>query len=114
MIKINSLRVDLVAENLGVLKSILAQGGLKLRKSKSSEAWMIVKPGDGYFEILLYTATHDKETLLAAVADVLSNPNTKWRVMMAGHTATKVPTLVREDQTTMEDLKVAIATLKKS
>ena len=70
--------------------------------------------GAGSFEILLYTATHDKDTLLSAINDVLTNPSTKWRVMMAGRGQVKVPTLVCQDETTMEDLKAAIAALKKS
>lgn len=114
MLKITTLRVDLVAENLSVLKKLLSQPGLLIRKSKSSEALMIVKMGQGCFDILLYTATHSREELLSAIAEVLNNSSTKWRVMMAGHTDTKVPTLVKEDETTMEDLSAAIAALKTS
>ena len=114
MIRITSLKIDLVAENLGVLKKLLGQPGLHIRQSKSSNALMIVKMGEGCFDILLYTATHSREELLRAISDVLNNPSTKWRVMMAGRSNVKVPTLVCEDQTTMEDLKEAIASLKKS
>lgn len=114
MLKITTLKVNLVAENLSVLKKLLGQPGLHIRQSKSSDALMIVKMATGYFEILLYTATHSREELLTAISDVLNNPSTKWRVMMAGRTDVKVPTLVREDETTMEDLTAAIAALKKS
>ena len=75
---------------------------------------MIVKMGEGSFEILLYTATHSREELLSAIAEVLNNSSTKWRVMMSGRSSVKVPTLVCEDETTMEDLQEAIASLKKS
>lgn len=114
MIRITTLKIELVAENLRVLKSLLSQPGLMLRKAKNGDGLMIVKMGEGSFEIILYTATHDKNTLLSAVADALNNPNTKWRVMMAGRTETKVATLVKEDETTMEDLQTAIAALKTS
>ena len=111
MLRISSLKVDLVAENLSVLKKLLSQPGLCIRQSKSSNALMIVKMGEGSFEILLYTATHSREKLLEAISEVLNNPATKWRVMMAGRGDVKVPTLVCKDEVEMEDLKAAIAAL---
>jgi len=114
MIKIKTLEIELVAENLSVLKSLLNQPGLHIRQSKSSNALMIVKMKEGSFEIILYTATHDKNSLLTAINEVLTSQSTKWRVMMAGRGHVKVPTLVMEDETNMEDLKAAIAALKKS
>lgn len=115
MLKIKSVTVELVALNLAVLKSLLSQPGLRLRKSKNSEAWMIIKmaANEQSFEIVLYTQSHSKEELINAVSEVLKG-STKWRVMMAGRSETKVPTLVCQDETTMEDLAAAIAALKKS